>query len=92
MSKNLSANIIKKIKKDNTKKDYERYENLSKEEKKSNNMVVNATKISHKMKNRSLLGIVKSVIKREKMPYYNYKKVFWFIKFCFFIRKRIKIF
>ena len=76
MSKNLSANIIKKIKKDYTKKDYERYENLSKEEKKSNNMVVNATKISQKMKNRSLLGIVKSIIEWEKMPYYNYKKVF----------------
>ena len=39
----------------------ERYQNLSKEER-SNIMVVNVTKISQKMKNRSLLNIEKNVI------------------------------
>ena len=55
-------NIIKKIKK-TTKKARERYQNLSKEEKKkSSNMVENVTKISQKMKNKSLLSIEKNVL------------------------------
>ena len=56
-------NIIKKTKKD-YKKAYERCQNLSKEEKrkKSNSMVVSATKISQKMKNKSLLSIEKNII------------------------------
>ena len=43
---------------------HERYQNLSKEEKekKSNNMVVNVTKISQKMKNKSLLSMEKVII------------------------------
>ena len=40
---------------------------LKKKKKKSDNMVVNITKIYQKMKNKNLLSI-------EKMPYYNYKK------------------
>ena len=37
------------------------------------------------MKNKNwLLSIDKNVIKGEKMPYYNYKKLFSFIKFGFF--------
>ena len=85
MSENLSVKYYqkKKKKKKKRKKDYkikvrERYQNLSKEEKnkKSNNMVVNVTKISQKMKNKSLLSIEKTIIECEKMLYYNYKKVF----------------
>ena len=50
-------NIIKKIKKD-YKKAHEKYQNLSKKEKK-NNMVVNVTKISQKIKIKSFLSIEK---------------------------------
>ena len=58
--KHYLLNIIKKIKK-NSKKARERYQNLSKEEKeKQDNM--NVTKISHWMKNKSLLSIEKSII------------------------------
>ena len=39
-------------------------------------MVLNVTKFSQKMKNKSLLSIEKNIIEREKMLYYNYKKVF----------------
>ena len=49
---------------------------LKKKNKKSNNMVVNVTKISQRRKNESLLSIEKNFIEWEKMPYYNYKKVF----------------
>ena len=57
MSKNLSANIIKKIKKDYRKKlakDIKIF--LKKKKKKSNNMVGNVKKVSQKMKNKSLLN------------------------------------
>ena len=50
-------NIIKKIKKD-YKKAHEKYQNLSKKEIK-NNMVVNVTKISQKIKIKSFLSIEK---------------------------------
>ena len=55
-------NIIKKIKKD-CKKACERYQNLSKEEmkKKRNKIIGNVTKISQKMKNKSLLSIEKNI-------------------------------
>ena len=49
---------------------------LKKKNKKSNNMVVNVTKISQRRKNESLLSIEKNIIEWEKTPYYNYKKVF----------------
>ena len=49
-------NNIEKIKKDY--KSREKYQNLSKEEKKSDNMVVNVTKISQKFK---------SLLSREKI-------------------------
>ena len=42
-------------------------------------MVVKDIKISQKMKTKSWLSIVKN-IKREKTPYYNYKKLFSFRK------------
>ena len=39
-------------------------------------MVVNTTKISQKIKYKSLLIIGKSIMELEKMSYYNYKKYF----------------
>ena len=39
-------------------------------------MVLSVTKLSQKMKNKSLLSIEKNIIEQEKMLYYNYKKVF----------------
>ena len=61
MSKNLSAKYLSRKNRKATKKPRERYHNLSKEEK-SANMVVNVTKISQKMKNKSLLSIEKNII------------------------------
>ena len=54
MSKNLSAKYYQENNERLKEKACERYQNLSKEEKekKNNNMVVNATKISQKMKNK----------------------------------------
>ena len=68
-------NIIKKIKK-HCKKASDIKIFLKKKKKKSDNMVVNVTKISQKMKNKSLLRIEKNIIESEKMSDYNYKKVF----------------
>ena len=76
MTKALSAKY-QKIKKDYKKqltKDVKIF--LKNKKKKSGNMVVNVTKISQKMKNKSLLSIENNVIKRERTLYYNYKKVF----------------
>ena len=56
MSKNYQLNIIKKIKKVYKTNACERYHNLSKEEnKESNNIVVNITKISQSMKKKKKL-------------------------------------
>ena len=58
MSKNLSAKYFLENKERLQKKAHERYQNLSKDEKeKSNNMVVNVTKISQKMKKINWLSI-----------------------------------
>ena len=58
MSKNLSAKYYQNKNERLQKKARQIYENLSKEEKgKSYKMVVNVTKISQKMKNKSLLSI-----------------------------------
>ena len=38
-------------------------------------MVVNITRISQKMKKKSLVSIEKNIVEWEKMPYHNYKKV-----------------
>ena len=60
MSKTLSAKSYQENKERLQKKARERYKNLFKEEQeKSSNMVVNVTKISQKMKNKSLLSIEK---------------------------------
>ena len=55
-------------------------------------MVVNVTKISQRMKNKGMLSIEKNIIEWKKTLYYNYKKVFSFGKFYFFIRKSISNF
>ena len=56
MSKNLSAKYYQENKERMQKKSHEKCQNLSKEEKeKSNNMVVNDTKISQKMKKNKLV-------------------------------------
>ena len=63
MSKNLSAKYYQDNKERLQKKlvkDIEIF--LRKEKKKSDNMVVNITKISQKMKNNSLLSIEKNII------------------------------
>ena len=67
--------MIKKTKK-RKHKARERYQNLSQKEKeKSNNMVGIVTKISQKMKNKSLLSIEKNILKLEKMLDYHCKNV-----------------
>ena len=53
-----------------------KYQNLPKEEKeKSDNMLVNVTKISQKMKSKSLLSREKTNVEWEKFLYYNCKKL-----------------
>ena len=77
MSKNSSAKYYEENKERLQKKlvkDIKIF--LKKKKKKSGNMVVNVTKISQKMKNKSLLSKEKNIIEREKMLCYNYKKVF----------------
>ena len=57
------------------KKARERFRNFFKGEKdKSNNMVMNVTKISQAMKNVSSVGIEKNIVESEKMLYYNCEK------------------
>ena len=53
---------------------------LEKKKKKSDNMVVNDTKIYQKMKTESWLSIEKKYIPWEKTSYNNYKKLFSFRK------------
>ena len=61
--KDLSAKYYQENKERLQKEAHERYQNLSKEEyEKSNNIVLNVTKISQKMKNKSLLSIEKNII------------------------------
>ena len=60
MSKNLSAKYYQENIERLKKIARERYQNLSKEEnKKSNNMVVNVTKIAQKLKKKGLLSVEK---------------------------------
>ena len=49
---------------------------LKKKKKRSNDMAVNVTKISQKMKKINWLSIEKNITESEKIPYYNDKKVF----------------
>ena len=41
---------------------------------KSDNMVMNLTKISHKIKNKNLLSIEKNIAKSEKLVYHDYEE------------------
>ena len=52
----MSKDSLIKYYQNNKEKACERYQSLSKEEKKCNNMVANDIKISQKMKNKSLLS------------------------------------
>ena len=64
MPKDLSAKYYQENKERLQKKASERYQNLSKEEQEeSNNMVMNVTKISQKMKKINWLNIEKNIIK-----------------------------
>ena len=74
VSKYLSAKYYEENKERLQKQACERYQNLSKDEK-SYNTVVIVAKVSQKMKNKSLLK-TENILWREKMIYYNYKKVF----------------
>ena len=64
MSKTLSTKYYLEHKERLQKKTREGYENFSKEEKekKSNNMLVNVTKIYQNMKNKSFLSIEKNIV------------------------------
>ena len=62
MSKSSSAKYYQENRKRVQKKAPERYQYLSKEEKeKSDNMVMNVTKIFQKMKSKTLLSIEKNI-------------------------------
>ena len=61
-SRTLSAKYYQEIKERLQKTAGKRYQNLSKEEKeKSDNMVVNVTKISQKTKKKTFLSIEKNI-------------------------------
>ena len=63
MSKNLSTKYYQENKERLQNKARETYQELSKEEKeKSDNMVVNLTKVSQKIKNKGLLSIEKNIV------------------------------
>ena len=64
MPKDLSAKYYQENKERLQKKASKRYQNLSKEEQEeSDNMVMNVTKISQKMKKINWLNIEKNIIK-----------------------------
>ena len=65
MFKNLSAKYYKENKERLQKKARERYQNLSKEEKKIDNMVANGTKFSQKMKRVNWMSKEK-ILQNEK--------------------------
>ena len=61
MSKNLLPKYYQENKERLQKKARKRYQNKEEKEK-NNNVVVNVTKISQKMKNKSLLSIERNII------------------------------
>ena len=75
ISNNFSAKYYQENKERLQKKACERYENLSKEEKESNNMVVKITKDIRKTENKSLLSIKKKILEWAKTLYNSNKKV-----------------
>ena len=72
MSKTLSAKYCQENKEKQQKR-FVKYIKifLKKKKEKSKNMIVNVTKISETMENKSLLSIEKNIIERETF-YYNY--------------------
>ena len=74
ISNNLSAKYYQENKERLQKKACERYKNLSKEEKESNNTVVKITKDIWKTENKSLLSIKKKILEWAK-TLYNSKKI-----------------
>ena len=77
MSKTLSAKYYQENEErlqKNLAKDIKIF--LKKKKKKSVNMVVNVTKISQKMKNKSLLSIENNIVEQERTLSYNNKVVF----------------
>ena len=72
MFKNLSVKYYQKNKERLQKelaKDIKIF--LKKKMKKSDNMIMNVTKISQKMKNKNLLRIDQNIVEREKALYYK---------------------
>ena len=63
MSKDSSAKYYQNKKEQLKKKFRESYQNFSKEKKEISKMVLSDTKVSKKMKNKSLLSIEKNIIK-----------------------------
>ena len=49
-------------------------------------MVIKDTKISQKIISKSLLSIENNIIEQVKTLYFDYKKLFSFRRFCFFLR------
>ena len=91
MSKNLSAKYCQKNKERLQKKlvkDIKIF--VKKKNKKVRIWLWMLQKSPRRWKN--WLSTVKSIIESEKMFYYNYKKVFQFIKLCFSIRESIRKF
>ena len=75
MSKNLSAKYYQENKERLQKKSREKYQSLSKEEKKkADNMVVNVTKISHKLKKKKLVKYRKNYYRIFLLKYKNFLK------------------
>ena len=66
MSKTLSAKYYQENKERSQKNVIDIKFSLKKKKLKSNNMVLNVTKISHKMKNKSLLSIEKKYSRMRK--------------------------
>ena len=62
---------------------------LKKKKKKTDNIAVNVTKISRKMKSKSLLCLERNIIKWGKIPYYNCRKVV-VEKILLFIRESVR--
>ena len=72
MFKNLSVKYYQKNKERLQKelaKDIKIF--LKKKKKKSDNMIMNVTKISQKMKNKNLLRIDQNIVEQEKALYYK---------------------
>ena len=72
MFKNLSVKYYQKNKERLQKelaKDIKIF--LKNKKKKSDNMIMNVTKISQKMKNKNLLRIDQNIVEREKALYYK---------------------